>query len=80
MKTSFINVYYLHPNTVLGLGLWCLTQLSTIFQLCTGGGNRRKPSTCCKSLKKYCIEYTSRCMAFELTTFVVIDTDYTGSL
>jgi hypothetical protein len=35
----------------IGLGLWCLTSLSTIFQLCfIGGGNWRKPQTCHKSL------------------------------
>jgi hypothetical protein len=37
----------------LGLGLWCLMLLSTIFQLHRGGGNRstrRKPLTCRKSL------------------------------
>ena len=37
------------------VGLWCLTPLSAIFQLCRGdqnigGGNRRKPPTCRKSL------------------------------
>ena len=30
------NFFYLH-STVYGLGLWCLTQLSTIFELNRGG-------------------------------------------
>ena len=46
-----------------------------------GGGSRRKPSTCHKSLTnviiKCCIDYVSPW--FELTNKVVIGTDYTGS-
>ena len=48
-----------------------------------GGGNRRKPPTCHKSLTIFitwcCIEYTSPWTGFELTTLVVLSTDYTGS-
>ena len=51
-----------------------------------GGGHRstrRKPPTCCKSLTNFitycCIEYTSPWVGFQLTTFVVIGTDCTGS-
>jgi hypothetical protein len=46
-------------NTKIGLGLWCLTALSTIFQLnivavsLIGGGNRRKPLTCRQSLTSF---------------------------
>jgi hypothetical protein len=45
--------------------------------------NRRKPPTSRRSLTnfitKYYIEYTSPRMVFELTTLVVIGTDYIGS-
>ena len=51
-----------------------------------GGGNqstRRRPLTCRKSLANFitkcCIEYTSSWASFELTTLVVIGTDYLGS-
>ena len=74
--------------------LWSLAPLSTIFQIycddqfnCfTGGGHQstwRKPKPCRKSLTNFithsCIEYTSPRMGFELTTVVVIGTDWTGS-
>jgi hypothetical protein len=56
------------------------------FGLTYGGGNRstwEKPPACRKSLTNLitycCIEYTPPWTGFELTTLVVIGTDYTGS-
>ena len=65
---------------------WCLTPLSTIFQLYRGvsfigGGNRRtqrKPPTFRKSMTNIMV-HTSPWSRFELTTSVVIGTDYIGS-
>ena len=36
-----ISYYYINAHEILGLGLWCLTPLSTIFQLCHGSGGNR---------------------------------------
>ena len=70
------------------LGLWCLTLLSTIFQLYRGGQfDRWKPDYPEKTTDLPQITdrlhhikwYTSPWASFELTTFVVIGTDCIGS-
>jgi hypothetical protein len=72
-------------------GLWCLTPLSTIFQLyrrvllveknAFKWKTQRKQPTCRKSLTnfitQYCIEYTWSWMGLEFTTLVVVGTDCT---
>ena len=68
------------------MGLWCLTPLSTIFQLYHGWWNqstRRKPPICSKSLTNFYHIMLYRVhlsrVGFKLTTLVVIGTDCIGS-
>ena len=71
-----------------GLMLWCLTSLSTIFQLCRGGqfywcqGETAVPGEYHRPAASHWqnfitwryIEYTSKWTGFEITTLVVIGT------
>ena len=74
------NIYSATKNRVRGMVMVFSATLSFI-----GGGNRNTrtiPPTCRKSLTNFitncCFEYISPWAGFELTTFVMIDTDYIG--
>jgi hypothetical protein len=85
-KTINTDVFQLDP--VLGLGLWCLMPISTIFQLYRGPGGQfyclRKSeypvkTTDLSQVTGTLYHITLYRVGFELTTLVMIGTDCTGS-
>jgi hypothetical protein len=76
IKLEYSNVFIFLKSCIKGVVLWCLTLLSTIFLLYSGGQFYwcRKPPTCRKSLTNFIAHN-----AVYLTTSVVIGTDCIGS-
>ena len=66
LYSNYQDERYVYHSDVVGLGLWYLTPLSTIFHLFhgvsfTGGGNRstwKKPPTCSKSTINFITGHT----------------------
>ena len=82
----WFKMCYLYSFFSLSVGIIVFSDLQQLFSyivvvIFIGGWTRGKPPSCRKSLTNThcCIEYTSIWVKFELTTLVVIGTDYIGS-